>query len=273
MAELLASLLHAFAEFGHFTAGNLGLPGGGGAVFYKEFFPAEERSVHASAGVFNHCMDGIRDRSGLGEQFRLEHAIVLGDLRLEDFFLRHGAKIADQADFVESPDRPLGGIVLPRFHAVPVVVLELVVEVVVALAKCENGHQEAVASRAMAGIGAVADPVAERVDAECGVMHEHDTGESRKQKRAECGVHAAVEITENGRKPEAHENGDGHIVVVLEPGETVFLQVPHPGKRCFRSPAKEEPPDVGMKKTPGNIVGIVIVIHEFVVTPMVGRPS
>ena len=30
---------------------------------------------------------------------------------------------------------------------------------------------------------------------------------------------------------------------------------------------------MGMKQTTGNIIGIIIVIHKFMVTPVVGRPS
>ena len=218
-------------------------------------------------------MDRVGDRSGLGEQFGFQQAIMLGDLRFEDFFLWHGAEIAGQTEFVENPDRPLGGIVLPRFDTIPVVILELVVEVVVALAEGENRHEEAVARRAVGGIRTVADPVTERVDAKGGMVHEHDTGEAGEQERAEGGIGATVDVADDRRQAEAHENGDRHIIFVLPPGETVFLQIPHPCERRVRAAAEEKPADVGMEKPARDVIGVVIVVHEFVVAAVVGRPS
>ena len=269
MAELVAGFLQALAEFGHFSTGDFGFSCSGGAVFDEEFLPAEEGFIHAGAGTLHHGVDRVGDRGGLGEQFRLQQAVMLGDLRFEDFFLGHGAEVAGQTEFVQNPDRPLGGIVLPRFDAIPVVILELVVEVVVALAKGENRHEEAVTRRAMGGIRTVADPVAERVDAEGRVVHEHDTGEAGEQERAEGGIGPTIDVADDRRQAEAHENGDRHIVFVLQPGEAVFLQIPHPCERRVGAAAEEKPADVGMKKTARNVIGVVIVVHEFVVAAVV----
>ena len=98
----------------------------------------------------------------------------LAQLGFDDFFLRHGAESMHKADFFEEPDRPFGRVELPGLHAVAIIVLKFMVEVVVALAKRENRHEQAVACRDIAGIRTLADPVAERVDAKGHVMHEHD---------------------------------------------------------------------------------------------------
>ena len=198
---------------------------------------------------------------------------MLGDLRFEDFFLWHGAEVAGETEFVQNPDRPLGGIVLPRFDTIPVVILELMVEVVVALAKGENRHEEAVARRTVGGIRAVADPVAERVNAEGRVVHEHDAGKAGEQERAEGGIGPTIDVADERRQAETHENGDRHIVFVLPPGEAVFLQIPNPCEGRVGPATEEKPADVGVEKPARDVIGVVVVVHEFVVAAVVGRPS
>ena len=60
---------------------------------------------------------------------------------------------------------------LPWLHAVAVVVLKLVVEVVVALAECEQRHEPAIPCGAARGVGLAAKCVAEAVDEKRHVMH------------------------------------------------------------------------------------------------------
>ena len=65
-------------------------------------------------------------------------ALLLADLRHRDGFIRHTAQFGDEPEFFKCANRPLGGVKLPWLHAVAVVVLKLVVEVVVALAKVNS---------------------------------------------------------------------------------------------------------------------------------------
>ena len=104
-------------------------------------------------------------------------------------------------------------------------------------------------------------------------MHENDACKSRYQKRAQCGIGSAVEVTEDRRECETHKNRNRNIVFVLEPSQAVFLKIAHPSERGVGPAAEEQPANVGMKKATGNIIGIIIVIHKFMVTAMVGRPS
>jgi hypothetical protein len=90
---------------------------------------------------------GIRNISGgrFGEAWtgerRLEEALCFGQFCQEDFLPGNTAKLADQAELGEGPDEPLGGVELPRLHAVAVIVLKLVMIVMVALAEGNDRHK------------------------------------------------------------------------------------------------------------------------------------
>ena len=74
--------------------------------------------------------------------------LCLVHFRKENFFVRHAAEVADQAKFFQGPDGPLGRVEIRALHAIAVVVLELVVIIVVALAEGEESHDRAVAGAA-----------------------------------------------------------------------------------------------------------------------------
>ena len=62
----------------------------------------------------------------------------LSHFREEDLAVRHAAQAVGQAEFRERPDGPLRRIPLPGLHTIAVVVLELVVIVVIALAEADE---------------------------------------------------------------------------------------------------------------------------------------
>src|SRR5437867_8252049 len=66
----------------------------------------------------------IKRRAG---EHRLKPALRFGEFCKDNFLRRNTAELADEAEFGESPDHPLGGIDLPWLHPVAVVVLKLVV--------------------------------------------------------------------------------------------------------------------------------------------------
>src|SRR5690606_25334330 len=55
-------------------------------------------------------------------------------------------------------------------------------------------------------------------------------------------------------------------------GELVFLKIADPGQGRVRTGAEEEPSDVGMEKSLGNIIGVVVMIDKLMMAPMVSRP-
>ena len=265
--------MDAFLEFRHIAAGDFFFSSGDGAVFDQQFLPAQERFVHAFAGGLDHRPDGVADGTGMRHPLGLELTLVLAHLGFDDALFGHGAQVADEADFFQNPDRPFGGIELPGFHAVAVVVLKLVVKIVIALAEGEDGHEKAVAGRDFAGIRTLADPMAERVNAKCHVVNDHHAGHAGDEESSKRGDGSAIKPTNERGQAEAHNKSDGDIVFVLPPGELVFLQIAHPGERRFRPLAEEQPADVGVEKSFVDVVGILVVVNMFMVATVVRRPA
>ena len=127
-----------------------------------------------------------------------------GDLRKDDLLRGHTAQVVGQAEFAHRPDRPFGGVELPQFDAVAVVVLELVVIVVVALAEGEQRHEERIPRAAPHGIRLVAKRVAGGVDEERAMLHGHHPRDAAKEEAAQ-GAHPVVPVrkTEQGREHES----------------------------------------------------------------------
>ena len=104
------------------------------------------------AGADGHEDAVILNGGGGGGDFDLEGALGLAKLGEEDGLGGDLAEIAGEAAFIEGPDDPLGGIELPGLHAVAVVVLELVVIIMVALAEGDQGHDPAIPGATAAGV-------------------------------------------------------------------------------------------------------------------------
>ena len=151
--------------------------------------------------------------------------------------------------------------------------LKFVVVVVIALAKGEKRHEQAVARRALARIGLLADPMAKRVDAKGHVVHEDDASRSRDQEGAECRLPSAPEIAEQYRQPEAHAESKLHIVFMLPDSQAIFLQIANPGQRTIRSRSKKKPSDMGMEEPSGDIMRVIFMIGKLVVPAVIGTPA
>src|ERR1044072_1740662 len=73
-------------------------------------------------------------------------------LRQENLVLGDAPEVAGETDFRQRPDDPFGGIEVPRFHTVAVVVLKLVVIVVITLAEREDRQEKGISRAAFCGI-------------------------------------------------------------------------------------------------------------------------
>jgi hypothetical protein len=183
------------------------------------------------------------------------------------------AEIAGQAEAGEDPDRPLGGVEVPRLHAVAVVVLELVMVVVVALAEGEERHQEAVTGAAAGGVRLVADGVAERVDEEGRLLDHEDAEHAGDQETTESGGSGVVhEVGETGWQGEADHEGDDLVPAVLPHDQLVLAEVLDVVEGRLRQGLEKDPADVGPEEALGNVVRIVVVVRVLVVAAVVGDP-
>lgn len=93
------------------------------------------------------------------------------DLTFLDLIGRESLQVRGQAQERAEGNQPLGRVVLVKLDRVPIVLRELVVEVVVALTQGHQGRQDVVAGCVAVVKGHVTQPVGQRVDTEGGMMH------------------------------------------------------------------------------------------------------
>ncbi len=156
---------------------------------------------------------------GCGGDFVLEGALGLAKLREEDGVRGDLPEIAGEAQFVEGPDGPLGGIELPRLYAVAVIVLKLVVIIVIALAEGDQSHDPAIPGAAPAGVRPRAERVAGGIDAEGAMLETHHARHAADQETAQGADRPLIEPAHGGGKGEADEDGEEMDVAMLKADE------------------------------------------------------
>eukprot|EP00187_Rhodella_violacea_P018474 CAMPEP_0184734054 /NCGR_PEP_ID=MMETSP0314-20130426/59356_1 /TAXON_ID=38298 /ORGANISM="Rhodella maculata, Strain CCMP 736" /LENGTH=444 /DNA_ID=CAMNT_0027200953 /DNA_START=196 /DNA_END=1528 /DNA_ORIENTATION=- len=136
------------------------------------------------------------------------------DLGLLDLVLREPDEAGGEAEPGEDADDPLGGVVVVPADAVAVVVGELVVVVVVALAEGDEGGDDGVVGGVFLGVGLLAEGVGEGVDAEGRLVDEEHPAEAGVDEGAP--EVAPAEVADGAGEDEAEEEGDPDVVLVLE---------------------------------------------------------
>lgn len=231
--------------------------------------------------------------SGLGllsELLKLDHGQLLdGDAPVEvasplvelllsllhetllDGVLREGLQIPGQADLLKGPDEPLGGVVLVPDERVSVVRGELVVEVVVALSKGDEGGEHVVSGGSSVVKGLLADPVRQRVDAERHLLH--------KSVSHDAGVHKAAlpvapaETTNKGGQNNGHEEQNPHVVLVLESHDPVVVEIRNVGSALVLGVGHEQhPAKVREPEALSGVIGVLVGVGPSVVDSVRRRP-
>ena len=209
---------------------------------------------------------------GVGD-FVLEGALGLAKLREEDGLGGNLAEIAGEAELVEGPDDPLGGIELPRLHAVAVIVLKLVVIIVVALAEGDEGHDPAIAGAAAAGVGPGAEGVAGGIDAEGAMLEADDAGDAGDEETAERADPALVEPAEQRREDRSRRGRREGGCSGAESGRADRgRDRGRYRKGAAGSSLNMQPADVGVEEALADVVGVFLVIDVLVMAAMLGAP-
>ena len=203
----------------------------------------------------------------------LEQALRFGQLCKEDFLLGNTAKFADQAEPGEGPDEPFRRVDLPRLHAVAVIVLKLVMIVVVPLAEGHDRHQPRVTGAAFGGVGALADVVAQRIDAKGTVLKDDDPRHPRNKKCAESRNPATPGKAKDRRKHKGDRCADPVNIAMLPNNQRILLQVSHVIERRERVEFEYQPSDMGMKEAFGDAIRVFIVIDMLVVGTVFTGPE
>ncbi len=141
------------------------------AVYNDELLALGELLLDLLHGVLGEGV-GLRtpvQKLATADDLLLEHL----ELALLDGLLVEAHEMVGAAHVRESPDEPLGGVERVVLGAVAVVVGELVVEVVVALAEGDEAHQPRVPRGALVRVGERTKVVGNAVHAERGVVNQH----------------------------------------------------------------------------------------------------
>ena len=264
------------------------------ALVRREGVPASWVEVGELGDVVDLALDGHEDLPGVAEGgdlvggvlrevlvevLAVHDAVALGlkaglldlELGLGDLVLLDPLEVVGEAEVVEEHDGPLGGVVVEPLDAVSVVLGELVVVVVIALAEGEEGGDDRVKGGVEVAVGLVAEVVGEGVDEEGGVVDEDDPGQG-------CIVVPAGKVTpakagNECRKGNGSKDDDEAVVVVLEDDHGVVVEVFNVGPANLLGVLLEHhPAKVGVEEALPHIVGVLAGIGELVVGPVVPAP-
>ena len=209
---------------------------------------------------------GVLMRVDCGATLRLLH------FGKEDLFIRDAAEVADQAEFFQGPDGPFGRVEIGAFHSVAVVVLELVVIIVVALAEGEESHDRAIACAAARGVRLVAHAMTHGVDEKRAVLHRENAEDTGQQEAAQRADRASPEKAEEDGKTEAESYRNRNAPAVLPHDQRVAAEIVDIIHRLLWPQFEKEPADVRPEEALADVVGIVIVVDVLVVLAVVRTP-
>ena len=183
---------------------------------------------------------------------------------LVDGVLGELLQVVGEADLGGTPDEDLGRVVLVPLEGVSVVGWELVVEVVVALAKGDKGGEQVVSWGSSVVEGLFANPVGEGVDAEGGLLDHEGLDQAGVDEAAPEVVEKV--LGEEGREDERHEDHDGQVVSVLDADNPVVHQV---GDVCsglvLGVRHQQHPADVRVPEAASGVVGVSVGVRVTVV--------
>lgn len=149
--------------------------------------------------------------------------LLLLETSLLNLVLTEGLQVGGEAELLPEPDGPLGRVVLPPADCVTVVGRELVVEVVVSLAKGDERSDDMVPGAVAVIEGLLSEPVGQTVDTEGCLLDEEDAEDT--------GVHiAAPPVTpaktgDHGREHNTHKDDGLDEVQVLPDDDGVLVEV------------------------------------------------
>src|SRR5208282_2704689 len=128
-------------------------------------------------------------------------------------------------------------------------------------------------SAAFGRVGLVTKIVAERVDAERGVLNRHDTRDTADQKAAERRNPAAPKIAKCGRQNEGDNRCNQVNVAMLPHDERILFQIRDVVERRRRIELEQKPANMGMEQSVRDAIRIVVVVDILVMAPMFTRPE
>lgn len=183
---------------------------------------------------------------------------------LLDGVLGEGLEVPGETNLLEGPDEPLGGVVLVPDEGVSVVRGELVVEVVVALSKGDQGGKSVVSGSSSVVEGLLSNPVGKGVDTESHLLHKgvsHDTGVDKTSLPV-----APAKATDEGGQNNGHEDENVNVVLVLESDNPVVVEVRNVSSALVLGVGhKQHPAKVGEPESLSGVVRVLVGVGPSVV--------
>jgi len=115
--------------------------------------------------------------------------------------------------------------------------------------------------------------VAKGVDAERAMLENNQAGNSGDEKGSKGRAPAAPCVTNNRGKHKGNRCSEPMNITMLPHNEGILLQIGDIIERRTGIELEEEPADVCVKQALRDAVRIIIMVHMFVMTPMLARPQ
>lgn len=203
----------------------------------------------------------------------VELLLLLLEAALLNLVLAESLEVGGETELLPGPDAPLGRVILVPFDSVAVVGRELVVEVVVTLAKGDQGSDDVI-TRAVAVVkGLLPEPVGKRVDTEGGLLDDENTEDSSVDEATP--PVAPAETGDQSRESQSHEEDDLDEVGVLEDNDRILVKIGDIGTAgTLGVLLNDHPAEMAVKQTLPDGVGILLGVGISVVSAVtLGPPA
>jgi len=175
-----------------------------------------------------------------------------------------------QTDLGTTRDEPFGRVVLIPSNGIPIVGRELVMKVVIALAKGDEGGDEVVPRRMPVVERGLPEPMRERVEREYTVM---DRAHAHRPSIDVPAAPIAPEVAgDRGRDRETHEEDERHVPPLLPAHDRALAEIAHVGHARPAPRLDEHPPDVAPPEPAIGVVRIEIGVDVAVVRAVAPSP-
>lgn len=201
----------------------------------------------------------------------VELLLLLLDTALLDLVGTELLEVVGETGLLPEPDGPLGGVILVPLDSIAVVGWELVVEVVVTLAKSHKSGDQVVTRRVAIIEWLVAEPVSQRVDAEGGLLNEEDTEDTAVDETSLPVT--PTETSDDSREDQTHEEDDLEVVTVLPDDNGIIVEIRNIGaSNSLWVLLHEHPAEVGVEQTLADRVWVLVGVGVSVVCTVVTSP-
>jgi len=175
-----------------------------------------------------------------------------------------------QTDLGTARDEPFGRIILIPPNGVPIVRRELVMKVVIALAKGDEGGDEVVPRRMPIVERGLSEPMRERVEREYAVV---DRAHAHRPSVDVPAVPVAPKTArDRGRDREADDEDERHVPPLLPAHDRAPAEIAHVGHARPAPRLDEHPPDVAPPEPAIGVVRIEVGVDVAVVRAVAPSP-